>query len=67
LGEAFQPLPQEGVASGGFGERQLVSSGLEILAQKGGVVAVARGVDADANADADRWAAVALVSGGLVW
>jgi hypothetical protein len=62
LGEAFQPLPQQRVAGGGLGERQFVSSGLEVLAQEGGVMAVARGVDADADADADRcrWAAVAL-------
>jgi hypothetical protein len=40
-----------GVAGGRLGEGQLVGGGLLVVAQEGGVVAVARGVDADADAD----------------
>jgi hypothetical protein len=43
-------VPKPGVALGGLGEGQLGGGGLEVVAQEGGVVAVARGVDADADA-----------------
>ena len=41
------------VAVGGLGEREFGGGGLEVVAEEGGVVAVARGVDADAEADAE--------------
>lgn len=50
LGEALQALPQGGIADGGLGELQLGGGGLEIVAEEGGIMAVARGVDADADA-----------------
>jgi hypothetical protein len=49
-GQSLDALLELGVAVGGFGELQLGGGGLEVVAQKGGVVAVARGVDADADA-----------------
>ena len=61
LDDAFEPLPEQGVASGGRGELQFVGGGLEVVAEEGGVVAVAGGVDADADA-ARRW-----WSGRVVW
>ena len=39
------------ITGGGFDELQVAGSRLQIVAQEGGVVAVARGVDADADAD----------------
>ena len=45
-----EPLAELGVASGGLGEGQFGGGGLEVVAEEGGVVAVARGVDADADA-----------------
>ncbi len=49
LGDPFEPLPKLAVAVGGLGEGQFVGRGLPVVAQEGGVVAVARGVDADAD------------------
>jgi hypothetical protein len=40
-GELFEALAELGVAVGGLGEGQLGGGGLEVLAQEGGVVAVA--------------------------
>ena len=49
-GDGFEPLAEQGVAGGGLGEGQFVGGGLEVVAEEGGVVAVAGGVDADADA-----------------
>ena len=49
-GDLFEPLPELTVASGGLGELEFLGGGLEVVAQEGGVVAVARRVDADAEA-----------------
>jgi hypothetical protein len=49
LGDVLQALAQEDVAGSRFGEWQFGSSGLEVVPKEGGVVAVARGVDADAE------------------
>jgi hypothetical protein len=49
-GDEFEALPELVVALGGLGEGQLGGGGLEVVAQEGGVVAVACGVDADADA-----------------
>jgi hypothetical protein len=49
-GEAFEAVAELGVAGGGLGEGEFGGGGLEVVAQEGGVVAVARGVDADADA-----------------
>ncbi len=58
-------VAEEGVAGGRFGGRlgelEFVGGGLEIVAEEGGVVAVARRVDA--NAEASR----RLRSGNVVW
>src|SRR5262249_15956397 len=61
LVDAFEALPEGGIAGGRLGKRQLGSSGLKILLEEGGVMAVARGVDADAEA------ARRLRSGSAVW
>jgi hypothetical protein len=50
LADTFETLAEERIASGGLGERQVVSGGLEVIAQESGVVTIARRVDADANA-----------------
>jgi hypothetical protein len=61
LADVVQALSDEGVAGGGFGEGKFGGRGLEVLAEEDGVVAVARGVDADADA------ARQLRSSNLVW
>jgi hypothetical protein len=38
------------VAGGGLGEGEIVGGGAEVVAEEDGVVAVARGVEADADA-----------------
>jgi hypothetical protein len=48
-GDEFQALSLLGVAWGGLGEGER-SGRLQVLAEEGGVVAIARGVDADADA-----------------
>ncbi len=50
VGQPFETHTELGVAVGGFGEGQLGGGLLEVVRQEGGVVAVARGVDADADA-----------------
>jgi hypothetical protein len=50
LGQAFEALPQEGIAGAGLGELQLGSGGLQVVVEEGGVMAVAGGVDANAEA-----------------
>ena len=50
LREAFETLPQQGITGGRRGERQLSSSGLQVVVEEDGVVAVARGVAADTEA-----------------
>ena len=45
--EASAELP---IALGGFGKGEFVGRGLEVFFEEGGVVSVARGVDADAAA-----------------
>src|SRR5262249_37093733 len=49
-GDLFEPLPELAVAGGRLGELEFGGGRLEIVAQEGGVVAVARRVDADAQA-----------------
>ena len=49
LGDAFEALAEEGIAGGRLGEGEFVGGGLEVVAEEGGVVAVAGGVDADAE------------------
>jgi hypothetical protein len=61
LDDAFEPLPQEGIAGGRLGELEFVGGRLEIVLEEGGVVAVAGRVDADAAASGR------LRSGGVVW
>jgi hypothetical protein len=60
-GDLLEALVEPGLAVGRLGERQLGGGGLLILTQEGAVVAVARGVDADP--DADGWAGGLLRSG----
>ena len=61
LDDAFEALQEEGVAGGRLGEREFVGGGLKVVAEESGVVAAARGVDADAEA----WRR--LRSGNVVW
>jgi hypothetical protein len=61
LDQALEALAEPGVAGGRLGEWQLGGGGLAILAEEGGLVPVARGVDADAAA-ARRWR-----SGSVLW
>src|SRR5262249_8551048 len=56
-----EALAHQRVAGGRLGEGQLSRGGLEVVLEEGGVVAVARGVDADAVA------ARRLRSGSRVW
>lgn len=50
LGDVFESLAKLGVAGGRLCELQFSGRGLQVVAQEGGVVAVARDVDADADA-----------------
>ena len=50
LDDPFEPLPQLGIAGGILGESKFVGGRLEIVPEEGGVVSIARGVDADAEA-----------------
>jgi hypothetical protein len=50
LGQLLEAAAELGVALGRLGEGQLGAGGPEVVAQEGGVVAVARGVDAHADA-----------------
>jgi hypothetical protein len=59
--DAFEPLSEEGVAGGRLGKREFGGGGLEVVAEKSGVVAIAGRVDADA--DASR----RLRRGKVVW
>ena len=61
LGEEFEALAKLGITIGGLGEGEFGSGGLKVVAQEGGVVAVARGVDA--AADADGWAVAGRAPG----
>jgi hypothetical protein len=54
LDDAFELVAEEAVAGGGLREGQFRGSRLEVVTQEAGVVAIARGVDADAAAD-QRW------------
>jgi hypothetical protein len=49
-GEVLEAAAELGVAVGRLGEEQLGGGGLEVLAQEGGVVAVAGGVNTDTDA-----------------
>jgi hypothetical protein len=60
-GDVFQAPPELGVAVGGLGEGEFSGGGLEVVAEEGGVVAVAGGVEADADAGGR------LRSGGGLW
>jgi hypothetical protein len=51
LHEILQAPPELAVARGRFGEWEFRGRRLKVFAEEGGVVAVARGVDADADAD----------------
>jgi hypothetical protein len=50
LDDTFEALTEAGVAGGGLGELEFLSSGLKILLEEDGIVAVAGGVDTDAAA-----------------
>ena len=50
LGDAFEALAETAVPCGRFGELEFVGGRLKVVAQEGGVVAVAGRVDADAEA-----------------
>jgi hypothetical protein len=50
LDKSLESLAKETVAGGGLGERQLVGSGLEVVLEEDGVMAVAGRVDADTDA-----------------
>ena len=54
LSQLIEALAEEGIASGGLGELEFGGSGLKVVAEEDGLVAVAGGVDADAAAS-DRW------------
>jgi hypothetical protein len=56
LRDAFEALTELAKAGRGLDEGQFIGRRLQVVAQVGGVVAVARGVDADADADARGWA-----------
>jgi hypothetical protein len=51
LCEQEQTLAEQMVARGGLGEGKFGGSGLKVVTQEAGVVAIARGVDANAKAD----------------
>jgi hypothetical protein len=64
LDNLFQPLSEAGVALGRFGELQFRRGRLQVVAQEGRRVSLARGVAADADAPGQapgRW-----WSGGVV-
>jgi hypothetical protein len=61
LADAIAALPQPGLARGGRGERACGGGGLQVVAEEDGRVAVAGGVDTNAEA-ARRWR-----SGRGVW
>src|SRR5262245_38172096 len=74
-GDLLEPLAELAVAGGRLGERELRGGRLEVVAQEGGVVAVARRVDADTEAarrgrglyghrGPRRWSTSALGRGG---
>jgi hypothetical protein len=50
LADALEALAEAGIADGRLREWEFVGGGLEVVAEEGGVVAVARRVDADAKA-----------------
>jgi hypothetical protein len=52
--DLLKPLQQQRVTIGRFGELQFRGGWLQVFAQKGSVVPVARGVDADADAHGRR-------------
>ena len=64
--DLLEACAQLGIAGGGLDELQLAGGRLQIVAQEGGVVPIARGVDADADADdfgIGQW----LRSGSVLW
>jgi hypothetical protein len=60
-GEAGEAFAEQGVPLGGLGEGEVGGGGLEVVTEESGVVAVARGVDADA--EARRGAGIVQVHG----
>ena len=50
LDDAFEALAEEGVAGGRFGKREFVGGWLKVVAEEGGVVAVAGRINTDADA-----------------
>jgi hypothetical protein len=51
LGNEFEALAELGITSGGLDELKFSGGRLKVLVEEGGVVAVTRGVDTDADAD----------------
>src|SRR5262249_41659541 len=54
-GDRFEALAELAIAAGRLREGQCVGGRLEVVAQEGGAVAVARGVDADAETARRLW------------
>jgi hypothetical protein len=52
--DPFESIAKLCITLGGLGEREFVGSRLEVIAQEGDIVAVTRGVDADAEARGKR-------------
>jgi hypothetical protein len=50
LGDVFESLAEAGIAGGGLGERELRGGRLKVVPEEGSIMAVAGGVDADAEA-----------------
>ena len=65
VGDLLQALAQQGIAVRRLDEGKLGGSGLQVFAQKGSVVAVACGVDADA--DGADFAFGRLRTGSVIW
>lgn len=66
LGEdLLEARPKLSIAEGGLDELQFAGGGLKVIVHKGGVVPIARGVDADANAR--HFGIGRLRSGSVLW
>jgi hypothetical protein len=50
-GDGLEALAEQGIADARLGEGEFGGGGLEIVAEEGGIMAVAEGVDADADAN----------------
>src|SRR4051794_2956017 len=49
FGDGVQTIAKLPIAVAGFGEGEFVGGGLQIVAEKGGVMPIARSIDADAD------------------